>query len=297
LPWWRDSSCWRSARIFAPDINPVRPKSILTRGDKAVALDKRGLAWYLGLTFGIVWLMEGWLWTQGGLANPVAQFVLLAVMLVPAASAFIVRRFVTGEGFADAGLRLGRKRYYLWAWLLFPILFALAGVLTVLLGQARFDPSMSELLTTFRLQSPNTEIPPVETLFPMMMIQGLTISTLLTSIFTFGEEVTGAIWGIWHAPVILMGYNYPTQPVLGVLLMTVFCIWISFMLGWLRLASGSVLVPTLGHAVINTGAVTPVFLLTGLDSAIGGPLGVIGWIPLGAFVLWLHLTGRLKETA
>jgi membrane protease YdiL (CAAX protease family) len=283
-----------------------------------VALDKRGLAWYLGLSFGIVWLTEGWLWTQGGLTNPIAQFVLMAVMLVPAASAFVVRKFITGEGFADAGLRLGRKRYYLWAWLLFPILFALAGGLTVLLGQARFDPSMSELLTTFRLQSPNTDIPPVETLFPMMMIQGLTISTLLTSIFTFGEEfgwrgyltmkllplgrnrallVTGAIWGIWHAPVILMGYNYPTQPVLGVLLMTVFCIWISFILGWLRLASGSVLTPTLGHAVINTGAVTPMFLLAGLDNAIGGPLGVIGWLPLGGFVLWLYLTGRLKETA
>jgi membrane protease YdiL (CAAX protease family) len=283
-----------------------------------VTLDKRGLAWYLGLSFGIVWLMEGWLWTQGGLTNPLAQFVLMAVMLVPAASAFFVRRFVTREGFADAGLRLGRKRYYLWAWLLFPILFAVAGALTVLLGQARFDPSMSELLATFRLQAPGAEIPPVEALFPMMMIQGLTISTLITSVFTFGEEfgwrgyltmkllplgrnramlLTGVIWGIWHAPVILMGYNYPSQPVLGVLLMTVFCILISFILGWLRLASGSVLTPTLGHAVINTGAVTPLFLLAGLDNAIGGPLGVIGWIPLGAFVLWLHVTGRLKETA
>jgi membrane protease YdiL (CAAX protease family) len=283
-----------------------------------VTLDKRGLAWYLGLTFGIVWLMEGWLWTQGGLANPIAQFVLMAVMLVPAVSAFIVRRFVTGEGFADAGLRLGRKRYYLWAWLLFPILFALAGVLTVLLGQARFDPAMSELLTSFKLLAPDAEIPAVEALFPLMLLQGMTINTLITSIFTFGEEfgwrgyltmkllplgrnrallLTGVIWGIWHAPVILMGYNYPTQPVLGVLLMIAFCVWISFILGWLRLASGSVLVPTLGHAVINSGAVTLLFLLAGLDNAIGGPLGVIGWVPLGGFVLWLHVTGRLKETA
>jgi hypothetical protein len=52
-----------------------------------------------------------------------------------------------------------------------------------------------------------------------------------------------------------------------------------------------------GHAVINTGAVTPMFLLAGLDNAIGGPLGVIRWLPLGGFVLWLYLTGRLKETA
>lgn len=281
-------------------------------------LDNKGLAWYLGLSFSIVWLMEGWLWTQGGLTNPLAQYVLMAVMIVPAVSAFIVRKFITREGFADAGLRIGRKKYYLWAWLLFPVLFALAGLLTVLLGQARFDPSMSPLISLLKQQAPGTEIPPVETLFPMLLVQGLTISTLITSIFTFGEEfgwrgyltmkllplgrnrallVTGIIWGIWHAPVILMGYNYPTQPVLGVLLMVVFCIWLSFILGWLRLASGSVLMPTLGHAVINSGAMTPMFLLAGLDNAVGGPLGVIGWVPLGAFVLWLHVTGRLKETA
>jgi membrane protease YdiL (CAAX protease family) len=283
-----------------------------------VNLDKRGLAWYLGLSYGIVWLLEGWLWTQGGLTNPLAQYVLMSVMLVPAASAFGVRKFITREGFAGAGLRIGRKRYYIWAWLLFPILFALAGVLTVLLGQARFDPTMSSLLATLRLQAPGADIPPAELLFPVMLLQGMTVGALINCLFTFGEEfgwrgyltmkllplgrnrallVTGIIWGLWHAPVILMGYNYPTQPVLGVLLMIVFCIWISFMLGWLRLASGSVLTPTLGHAVINGGATAPMFLLAGLDNATGGPLGVIGWIPLGAFVLWLHLTGRLKETA
>ncbi len=283
-----------------------------------MTLDKRGLAWYLGLSFGTVWLMEGWLWTQGGLASPMTPVVLLVVMLVPAASAFIVRKFVTREGFADAGLRVGHKRYYLWAWLLFPILSVLAGVLTVLLGQARFDPSMSQLLGPLQLQAPTTEAPRVEAIFPLMLLAGMTINPLFTSIFTFGEEfgwrgyltmkllplgryrallVTGIIWGVWHAPVILMGYNYPTQPVLGVLLMTIFCVWISFILGWLRLASGSVLTPTLGHAVMNTGAITPLVLLTGMDSAIGGPLGIIGWIPLGAFVLWLHRSGRLNETA
>jgi hypothetical protein len=38
-------------------------------------------------------------------------------------------------------------------------------------------------------------------------------------------------------------------------------------------------------------------ILAGVDTAIGGPLGIIGWIPLGLFALWLHLSGRLRETA
>ena len=93
--------------------------------------------------------------------------------------------------------------------------------------------------------------------------------------------VTGVIWGIWHAPVILMGYNYPTQPVLGVLLMVVFCIWHQLHPGLAAAGLGQRPDAHPGHAVINSGAMTPMFLLAGVDNAIGGPLGIIGWIPLG----------------
>jgi len=280
--------------------------------------EKQGLYWYLVLTFGLVWLMEGWLWTQGGLRHPSAQLVLMAVMLVPAVSAAVVRQFVTREGFSDAGLRLGKKRYYLWAWLLPLILASIAGALTVALGQARYDPTMSEFIATLKTQSPAVQVPAPEVLLPMMLVQGMTVNVLITAVFAFGEEfgwrgyllmkllplgriralvVSGVIWGLWHAPVILMGYNYPTQPVWGVLLMTVFCTWFAAIFGWLRLASGSVFTATLAHAALNSGALTPLTLLAGVDTAIGGPLGVIGWIPLGAFVLWLHFTGRLYDTA
>src|SRR5436305_814196 len=35
--------------------------------------------------------------------------------------------------------------------------------------------------------------------------------------------LSGAIWGLWHAPVILLGYNYPQHPILGVLVMVGTC--------------------------------------------------------------------------
>ena len=28
--------------------------------------------------------------------------------------------------------------------------------------------------------------------------------------------LTGFIWGVWHAPIILQGHNYPQHPVAGV---------------------------------------------------------------------------------
>ncbi len=31
--------------------------------------------------------------------------------------------------------------------------------------------------------------------------------------------VIGIIWGLWHAPIIIQGYNYPQNPVIGVFMM------------------------------------------------------------------------------
>ena len=64
--------------------------------------------------------------------------------------------------------------------------------------------------------------------------------------------LTGTIWGVWHAPVILMGYNYPHHPnLVGVAAFTVWCILVGFFLGWLRLKSKSVLPAALGHGAVN----------------------------------------------
>ncbi len=43
---------------------------------------------------------------------------------------------------------------------------------------------------------------------------------LLPSLLPLGQWrailMSGLIWGVWHAPAILQGHNYPSQPVLGV---------------------------------------------------------------------------------
>jgi hypothetical protein len=31
--------------------------------------------------------------------------------------------------------------------------------------------------------------------------------------------IVGVIWGLWHAPLIAIGFNYPGMPVLGILMM------------------------------------------------------------------------------
>jgi membrane protease YdiL (CAAX protease family) len=52
---------------------------------------------------------------------------------------------------------------------------------------------------------------------------------------------SGVIWGLFHAPFALQGYQYPDHPDLfGVAAFTIACVLIGTLLGWLRLVSGSI---------------------------------------------------------
>ncbi|MGH8883482.1 MAG: CPBP family intramembrane glutamic endopeptidase, partial [Stackebrandtia sp.] len=64
----------------------------------------KGLVWFLGLAFVPTWLyIFIAIAIDASLVNPVTQ---LGFALFPAFAAFITRRWVTREGFGDAGLRI-----------------------------------------------------------------------------------------------------------------------------------------------------------------------------------------------
>ena len=135
-------------------------------------------------------------------------------------------------------------------------------------------------------------------------------------IFTFGEEfgwrgyllprlaplggisaaiITGVIWGLWHAPVIVLdGYNYPGHPWAGVGVMVIFTVALGMIFAWLRFRSGSVWPSVMGHAAFNAQAGFGVLLLSPADSLVRAPIGLVGLVPMIAFAIWLAVTGRLK---
>jgi membrane protease YdiL (CAAX protease family) len=121
---------------------------------------------------------------------------------------------------------------------------------------------------------------------------------LLPELLPLGQRrailLSGVIWGFWHAPVILQGHNYPSQPVLGVFLMVVFTVLAGAFFGWLYLRTRSPWAPALAHGSLNAIAGLPLLFLTGVDITLGGTLAsLIGWIPLALFVAWLLWTNRL----
>lgn len=70
--------------------------------------------------------------------------------------------------------------------------------------------------------------------------------------FTFGCIVSGLIWAIWHYPGLLWSdYNAGTNPAYALTCFTLMVIGDSFILGWLRLKSGSLWPCALLHASHN----------------------------------------------
>jgi membrane protease YdiL (CAAX protease family) len=99
--------------------------------------------------------------------------------------------------------------------------------------------------------------------------------------------ITGIIWGIWHAPAILQGHNYPEHPLLGVGMMVVFTMLVGVFLSWLFLKTNSPWAPALGHGSLNAVASMTLLFLSDVDLALGGTLtSVSGWMAL-AIVIWI----------
>jgi membrane protease YdiL (CAAX protease family) len=192
--------------------------------------------------------------------------------------------------------------------------------LTVAFGVARFDPEFTKLREM--AEAVGQPLPATSGIVVVAQAAlALTLGPLFNTLFAVGEEigwrgfllprlmraglrqwpalvVSGVVWGLWHAPVIALGHNYPDHPYVGVVMMTVFCTLLGVAFGWLQLASGSVWVPALAHGSTNAVAGMPLVLLTPHDSALGGMLtSVIGWLPLIGFVAWLAWSGRLPVAA
>ena len=128
---------------------------------------------------------------------------------------------------------------------------------------------------------------------PLVMTFALFVGNLL-GVYPL---TTGVLWGLWHAPVLVLGYNYPTVPaVVAFIMMMCFCTLVGVLLAWLRLASRSVWPAAIAHGFLNASAgLSVVFSAAGhpVDNTSVGLLGWSGWIVLAVLVLVLVMLGKL----
>jgi uncharacterized protein len=278
----------------------------------------KGIVVYLLIAFGLAW--ANWeIVLRSGIAidNPLFKFLSMPSAFAPAIGCFLVRKWVTREGFGDAGLRpnLSKWPYYLVAWLLPVMGIALIVVLTPLLGLGTADFTLARGI---RYLTP-AGMPVKVATHPFLgiLLTASPITSILAAPILFGEEFgwrgylqlrlfpgrplasaagTGLIWAAWHLPVNLRGYNFPERPILGALVVfPVSCILLSIIFGWLVARTGSIWSSSFAHAATNciAGSLGALLLAGGGNFLFISYLGLLGWIPLGALSAWIVFTGQL----
>jgi membrane protease YdiL (CAAX protease family) len=103
---------------------------------------------------------------------------------------------------------------------------------------------------------------------------------------------TGVVWGLWHAPLILMGHNYPEHPVLGVPLMVVFCTLLAYLFDWTRRRVRAVWGACVLHGIINGSAGLFALFSWGGHSLVRSPTGVAGFIALALLCVVVFVFDR-----
>ncbi|MFP4644845.1 MAG: CPBP family intramembrane glutamic endopeptidase [Spirochaetales bacterium] len=265
----------------------------------------RKVALFLGLAFGISWLSALSLYLMGVEYGSPMSLIGIAVffMWAPAAAAVAVQLAYREPIRRGCLLRIGRIRVLLVAWLLPTVVFALTLGIALLLPRVRWTRDYARFLEEMGLDSETIaqsiaqlEAIPVPT--PLFFIfQALVAGLTINALFAFGEELgwrgfllrelaplgfwklsvlTGGIWGVWHAPVILQGHNFPESPYLGIIVMTVQCMAMSPVYTYLTVRASSVLAAAFFHGSFNALASLVLVYLTGAGNIVVSPVGIAG---------------------
>ncbi len=221
-------------------------------------------------------------------------------MLIPGIVALVIDKRAGRRVRSSLWIHFRPNRWWIVAWLS-PVFLALAALgAALLLPNIGFDPGMDEMLRQLESMLSEDELAAAKeqlNRFPfgiflfIAILQGLGAGATINAFFALGEElgwrglmlrelahkgfwtsaaIIGVVWGVWHAPLILQGHNYPDNPMLGVFAMTIFCLLLSPLFSWVTLKCRSVIAAAIMHGTLNaTGALSIIFLDNFADLVVG----------------------------
>ena len=264
---------------------PVDDRTASAASPPGDRLDGKAVVAFIAL--GLPWLVEIPVWAGDGLADPLFLPLTLVMMYTPALAAVIVTFWLLKPAHPARFLGLtpvrplGRFfRFAVLALVAPPLMVALAGLIGGAADLVTLGTSPAQLATLVTLP----------------------LFCLVVAVAAFGEELgwrgflqpalrplgtlaalllTGVVWGLWHAPLILLGYNYGRTDVSGLALMVGFTVLVGVLLGWLRMRSESVWTCSIAHGSINASAgIVLLAMIAGPQDVGASILGWSGWIVL-----------------
>jgi uncharacterized protein len=265
---------------------------------------------FLALTFLFSWGFSIGGWALGAHQQQASAIVALLLMMAgPAIAATICAfAFEKGRRVEALGLRFKPNWWWLFAWLIGLAIAALSVAATVLLSDRTLVDPVVNLRTMVEAAGQDaSELDAIPYLGLIILAQAVFLGALINAIIlTFTEELgwrgylhslwrpsgfwkaslaTGAIWGLWHAPAILLyGHNYPDNRELGVALFTLFCILAAPIHTFVRDRGGSVWAAGILHGTFNAMGGVTIIVLSNPAFPWSGITGIGGFIALALAV-------------
>lgn len=280
-------------------------------------MDKK-LKVFLSVCFGISFIAGGAFHFLGGdLSSASGMFFASAYMLIPLISVIITQLIFGEKPFSDVGVSFKINKWWFVAWLLMPVVNILAMFASTLLPGVSLDPN-SELV---RLAIADMSTKGLEIdgwgLLAITIVGSLFAGFTINAFFAFGEEIAwrgflprimdawgfwkkslviGIVWGFWHAPLILMGHNYPDHPIAGVFMMVLLCVVMTPIFLYLREKSGSTMAAAIAHGTLNGSAGISVMYLAGGNDILCGSTGFVGIMILVILDFMIYLLRKNSIT-
>ena len=261
-------------------------------------LTKKRLIIYLGLSFGMAWLIffififTGHTWT----GSTLEMLSLVSLGMLAPAIAHVITRKITNEGYRFTGEKSmmlgidlkGKKWIFFLLAMFLPVVYSTLGdgILWLVFPEAFGETEFSLFVVI---------------IYPLIAV----VKGVVLSFAAFGEEfgwrgymmpklielmgmpkaiiVGGIIWGLWHAPLTCVGHNfgmdYPGFPYVGIILMCLFCTALGTVLMYVTIKTNSIWPAAFMHAVNNS---VPSVLLLFMKQDVEIPLWIhtLSHIPL-----------------
>ncbi|WP_147819965.1 CPBP family intramembrane glutamic endopeptidase [Salidesulfovibrio onnuriiensis] len=271
---------------------------------------------FLAITFALTWGVEILLIARGlgfrGVLGTADMLSLVACMWIPGLCALAVHRLVEKRPVRELGLRFGSWKGYALAVAIVPLAYVAIFGLTWLLGLGAPDWQLRALTD---LQPAGQEVD-IASIYLTVLPASIFLGPVINLLPALGEELgwrgfllprfmglgklrayllLGLVWGLWHAPLIWVGFNYPGYPVLGILMMVLGCTAFGALFNEMTLQYGSVFLAAFLHAALNSqGYGIWNFLFPDVNPMLGGDTGLTGLFVWSLLALWAVRTFRVK---